>query len=195
LWHFYNTHLRPTIFPMSWVWLTGRIPVEALYEEHRAEYERQFGNTPPAAPTRAPGWHARPVWSYLAVALLLIAGAAVTAGNISSVREQIATLTGEQIGQAPATLPDTRPSGAITPVSVYDARFDAFANCFACHNRERFERGGAGFPHKRHLEEIQIGAKCADCHAGTWHKNMEAKTDMCMGCHKPEEIGIAKSRK
>jgi cytochrome b subunit of formate dehydrogenase len=195
LWHFYNTHLRPTIFPMSWVWLTGRISVEALYEEHRGEYERLFGEKPPAAPARAPGWHARPVWSYLAVALLLFAGVAVVAGNISSVREQIGTLTGEQTAKPASTSADAAPGAAGSAVSVYDARFDAFSKCFACHNRERFERGGAGFPHRRHLEEIKIGAQCKDCHAGTWHKKMEAKTELCVGCHKPEDVGLSKSGK
>ena len=38
--HFYNVHLKPSIFPMNWVWLNGRITVEALKHEHPAEYER-----------------------------------------------------------------------------------------------------------------------------------------------------------
>ena len=50
--------------------------------------------------------------------------------------------------------------------SVYDSRFDAFATCFSCHTKERYESGGRGFPHRKHLDEIQIGAKCGDCHVG-----------------------------
>jgi len=33
-------HLKPSIFPMNWAWLNGRITVEALKHEHGAEYER-----------------------------------------------------------------------------------------------------------------------------------------------------------
>ncbi|HET9554092.1 MAG TPA: cytochrome c3 family protein [Anaeromyxobacteraceae bacterium] len=38
--HFYNVHLKPSIFPMNWAWINGRISVEALKHEHAAEYER-----------------------------------------------------------------------------------------------------------------------------------------------------------
>ncbi len=38
--HFYNVHLKPSIFPMNWVWLNGRISVEALKHEHPLEYDR-----------------------------------------------------------------------------------------------------------------------------------------------------------
>jgi cytochrome b subunit of formate dehydrogenase len=38
--HFYNVHLKPSIFPMNWAWLNGRISVEALKHEHPLEYER-----------------------------------------------------------------------------------------------------------------------------------------------------------
>jgi cytochrome b subunit of formate dehydrogenase len=38
--HFYNVHLKPSIFPMSWIWLNGQISLEAMRDEHRAEYER-----------------------------------------------------------------------------------------------------------------------------------------------------------
>lgn len=39
VWHFYNVHLRPQIFPMSWVFLTGRLTRHELEEEHGAEYD------------------------------------------------------------------------------------------------------------------------------------------------------------
>ncbi len=38
--HFYNVHLKPSIFPMNWAWLHGRITVANLKHEHPAEYER-----------------------------------------------------------------------------------------------------------------------------------------------------------
>jgi cytochrome b subunit of formate dehydrogenase/nitrate/TMAO reductase-like tetraheme cytochrome c subunit len=38
--HFYNVHLKPSIFPMNWAWINGKITVEALKHEHPAEYER-----------------------------------------------------------------------------------------------------------------------------------------------------------
>jgi cytochrome b subunit of formate dehydrogenase len=40
VWHLYNVHLRPSVFPMSWIWVDGRITEEALEEEHPEEYER-----------------------------------------------------------------------------------------------------------------------------------------------------------
>jgi cytochrome b subunit of formate dehydrogenase len=38
--HFYNVHLKPSIFPMNWAWLNGRISVETLKHEHPLEYEK-----------------------------------------------------------------------------------------------------------------------------------------------------------
>ncbi|MBI4777684.1 cytochrome b/b6 domain-containing protein [Candidatus Desantisbacteria bacterium] len=40
VWHFYYAHLNPHVFPMSKVWLTGRISEEDMKEEHALEYER-----------------------------------------------------------------------------------------------------------------------------------------------------------
>ncbi len=39
VWHLYNVHLRPSVFPMSWVWIDGRIDVHTLKDEHGAEYD------------------------------------------------------------------------------------------------------------------------------------------------------------
>ncbi len=50
-WHFYNEHLRPEVFPMSWVWITGKMSVSDLREHHSAEFERLF---PEAAEEGAP---------------------------------------------------------------------------------------------------------------------------------------------
>lgn len=38
--HFYNVHLKPSIFPMNWAWINGRISVEMLKHEHPEEYDR-----------------------------------------------------------------------------------------------------------------------------------------------------------
>jgi cytochrome b subunit of formate dehydrogenase len=38
--HFYNVHLKPSIFPMNWAWLNGRISIETMKHEHPLEYER-----------------------------------------------------------------------------------------------------------------------------------------------------------
>lgn len=40
IWHFYNVHWNPEIFPMSWTMFTGRISARRLKEEHRAEYQQ-----------------------------------------------------------------------------------------------------------------------------------------------------------
>jgi cytochrome b subunit of formate dehydrogenase len=37
--HFYNAHLKPSIFPMNWVWLTGKMSHAMLKEEHGGQYE------------------------------------------------------------------------------------------------------------------------------------------------------------
>jgi cytochrome b subunit of formate dehydrogenase len=41
--HFYNVHLKPSIFPMNWAWLNGRISLQDLKHEHPLEYERTKG--------------------------------------------------------------------------------------------------------------------------------------------------------
>ena len=41
-WHFYNEHLKPEVFPMSWIWITGKISTENLKHHHPLEYELLF---------------------------------------------------------------------------------------------------------------------------------------------------------
>jgi len=43
IWHFYNAHFRPDIFPMDPAMWTGTIDLERLRHDHRAEYERLTG--------------------------------------------------------------------------------------------------------------------------------------------------------
>jgi cytochrome b subunit of formate dehydrogenase len=39
LWHMYNVHLNPDVFPMDWTWITGKISLEDLKEKHYLEYQ------------------------------------------------------------------------------------------------------------------------------------------------------------
>jgi formate dehydrogenase subunit gamma len=39
MWHFYNVHLRPAVFPMSPVFITGRVTLAELESEHGEEYD------------------------------------------------------------------------------------------------------------------------------------------------------------
>lgn len=41
-WHFYNEHLKPEVFPMSWIWITGKISTDKLKHHHPIEYEYLF---------------------------------------------------------------------------------------------------------------------------------------------------------
>lgn len=43
VWHMYCVHWRPGVFPMSRVWLDGRISREEMIEHHPLEYERITG--------------------------------------------------------------------------------------------------------------------------------------------------------
>jgi cytochrome b subunit of formate dehydrogenase len=41
-WHFYNEHLKPENFPMSWLWITGKMSTNKLKHHHPLEYELLF---------------------------------------------------------------------------------------------------------------------------------------------------------
>lgn len=40
IWHFYHVHWKPGLFPMSRVWLDGKMSLAEMRHEHRLEYER-----------------------------------------------------------------------------------------------------------------------------------------------------------
>jgi formate dehydrogenase gamma subunit len=40
VWHFYNVHLNPDVFPMSWVWWHGNISETHIKRDHPLEYTR-----------------------------------------------------------------------------------------------------------------------------------------------------------
>jgi formate dehydrogenase subunit gamma len=44
LWHLYIVHLNPRRFPMSRIWIDGKISLEELEAEHPLEYKREFKN-------------------------------------------------------------------------------------------------------------------------------------------------------
>ncbi len=39
LWHMFGVHLKPGIFPMNRTWIDGGMPIHAMKEEHRDEYD------------------------------------------------------------------------------------------------------------------------------------------------------------
>jgi len=43
VWHLYQVHLRPGVFPMSMVWLTGKISEEQMRTDHPLEFEMLAG--------------------------------------------------------------------------------------------------------------------------------------------------------
>ena len=38
IWHFYNVHLNPEVFPMSWVWWHGKLTEDEIKHHHPLEY-------------------------------------------------------------------------------------------------------------------------------------------------------------
>lgn len=47
IWHMYNVHLNPSAFPMSKIWLTGKITEKELRGEHPLEYEQIVARSRP----------------------------------------------------------------------------------------------------------------------------------------------------
>lgn len=47
IWHMYNVHLNPEVFPMSRVWLDGRMSLDFLRRHHPLEFERLVEEVPP----------------------------------------------------------------------------------------------------------------------------------------------------
>jgi cytochrome b subunit of formate dehydrogenase len=62
IWHMYNVHLNPEVFPMSKVWLTGRTSGRELRQHHPLEYLRihEERKRAAAAPLRAGRSGAKP---------------------------------------------------------------------------------------------------------------------------------------
>ena len=47
IWHMYNVHLNPEVFPMNRVWLDGRMSLELFRHHHRLEFDRLVDKLPP----------------------------------------------------------------------------------------------------------------------------------------------------
>jgi formate dehydrogenase subunit gamma len=47
VWHMYNVHWNPSVFPMSRIWLTGKIGLRELEENHPLEYQERYGGGQP----------------------------------------------------------------------------------------------------------------------------------------------------
>ena len=39
IWHFYNVHFNPEVFPMSWTWWHGQLTESEMKHHHPLEYE------------------------------------------------------------------------------------------------------------------------------------------------------------
>ncbi len=53
IWHMYNVHFNPSVFPMSRVWLTGKISLHELKENHPLEYQQFLAEQAARAKRRA----------------------------------------------------------------------------------------------------------------------------------------------
>ena len=184
LWHFYNQHLRPAVFPMSWVWITGRITGEALYDEHRLTYEQEYGEAPPRAPARETAWHEHPVWSLAALGSVFFASVIVLSLDVASLRAEMAKLGITKPPEGNAVLA----TAASDLVGVYDERFDPWGTCFSCHNEERYKNDEEKFPHTLHFEEEDFEDECTSCHESVFHEKFSTDMEGCLECHEPEEI-------
>jgi cytochrome b subunit of formate dehydrogenase len=186
LWHFYNVHLRPSIFPMSWVWLTGRISAEALYHEHRGEYEARYGSTPPADLGKPRPWHRHAAWAI--VGLLSVTGAAigVALADMQALRESI----DELISPPPPPAVEPRPELANAPPRTSRPE-DPFSDCTSCHDKQLVDEGQR-FPHFDHFDDYFDGEiddpQCTLCHESTWHKTTPVKREVCTDCHSDKEV-------
>jgi len=54
IWHFYNAHFRPDIFPMDPAMWSGQIDLDRLEKDHRTLYEELTQPTQPTRPTQLP---------------------------------------------------------------------------------------------------------------------------------------------
>jgi thiosulfate reductase cytochrome b subunit len=182
VWHFYNVHLRPTIFPMSWVWLTGRISAEAMYEEHREEYAARFGDHPPQDHDRPTPWWSKAGWSIAGLWTVIIVSAAVVKADFDVLGRRIEELSSSPVLEAAAEArhPVTRGATRTTLVPA-----EQFAKCLSCHDQDDYATDGH-FPHEDHLDDYfegEVEATCADCHVMAWHRSVTTSKQICLKCH------------
>ena len=190
LWHFYNVHLRPAIFPMSWVWLTGRISAEAMYEEHRTEYEAKFGAAPPRGMAGKLPWHRSPVWSFLALITVVVVGSGLAFADVEILRKEISNLI-EPPDLDEAALVVHYDAHAPRPDSTAMPE-DAFEGCLECHD-ETLWKFNQRFPHFDHDDDyfhgdIDISPACTECHVMNWHGSSPVLRKLCSDCHNESKL-------
>ncbi len=196
IWHFYNVHLRPAIFPMSWAWLNGRLPVEALYDEHRAQYIELFGDKAPKPPRLKRSWHSDPRWSFIALGVTVASAVLIAVGNAQAMRDQIMNPpTNQSAEQERLAKIEERRKNAPKPDDPLERDIIAFANavegsplglddegepgeegaketsqwgtCLKCHEEENWASSG-NFAHRDHFTD--------------YYDEPERMTD-CGSCH------------
>jgi formate dehydrogenase subunit gamma len=68
LWHLYNTHLNPRVFPLNPSMFTGRVSKKEMMAEHPLEYERRTGEQVPEELLRG---HPAESWSAFGISVAL----------------------------------------------------------------------------------------------------------------------------
>lgn len=68
VWHLYNSHLNPIVFPIDMAMITGKISEQRLREEHALEYARLMKPAPKEVPA------AEPEVSWIAIVLSGVTG-------------------------------------------------------------------------------------------------------------------------
>ncbi|MGM0577615.1 MAG: cytochrome b/b6 domain-containing protein [Myxococcota bacterium] len=190
LWHFYNVHLRPEIFPMSWVWLTGRISAEALYEEHREEYIARYGDVPPAELGAPRPWHRKAAWSVLGLASVLGIGIGVALADMEELKGSIHELVTPPEPPAETVTPPS-PDPPFNPDKVTMPEAYSVQDCLTCHDKDIYDTGGR-FPHFYHYDDFFVGEMdkpaCTQCHTVEWHDTNAVDRKLCLDCHSEETV-------
>ena len=137
IWHMYHVHLRPGVFPMSRIWLDGRISREELRHHHAREYLELLKSRRARTPL------------LVLFALLALAGGSAAQDNAKCIE-----------CHATEGLVMKR-DGHDVSLEVDDARFKLSVHkqqdCVACHTDLA---GTTTFPHKKGLARVD----CTECH-------------------------------
>ncbi|HID08273.1 MAG TPA: hypothetical protein EYP10_14125 [Armatimonadetes bacterium] len=188
--HLYFAHLRYDVFPMSWVWLTGRISESELKERHALEYERLVSQGHLNSTSNAPNVKKRNP-NRIGIALQF------TAISIPLILVTVIIIALALSGHREPKLPPPEPVRGTTAVRAKrelvmklsrqeQLRAIEGLYCFECHNLlsmgELTYR--ISFSHVRHIDR---GYHCTDCHKDIGkRKHGAVPMDACMECHDGE---------